>query len=526
MDYHLITLWFVSFSCLAGLIAMLRRIRSGVTGWIILYLGILLLNGVGWVWEQNWLIYAAALVWLLFALLPGLLALRYHRLFMEQRYAAARRLTSIISWLHPADGWREQPEIMLALELAQRGEMTKALEIFKRHEDMDSPTALAAMVNFYRLTGRWSEFLEWQTQHGAQFKMFPQFLHVLLRARGETGDLTGLIELYESNETKIAKLDPPVQRDLCRLMLFVFCGRRESVERLLRGPLRILPPATREFWLATADLAADKRESAKHQFEALLPKADPTLRLAIERRLAQISSPDPTPASHEPGILLRVETEHGQDERFGAQPTLFSRMAGGTQTLMLLNTLMFVAEVRLGGSTDADVLYRLGAMFTPAVQSGEWWRLIAAIFLHFGPLHLLMNMLALWVLGPFVEFAFGRWRFLCIYLLSGIGSMALVMALAIASRGEQLTVGASGCVMGLVGATGALMLRGWLKEKAQSARKRLIYMVAILVMQTLFDALVPQVSMTAHLSGAGIGFALGMILSHRLKSGQPSDQAE
>ena len=66
--------------------------------------------------------------------------------------------------------------------------------------------------------------------------------------------------------------------------------------------------------------------------------------------------------------------------------------------------------------------------------------------------------------------------------------------------GMQLTVGASGCIMGLVGATGALMLRGWLREKGLAAKRRLIAMLVIVAMQSLFDSVVPHVSMTAHLS--------------------------
>jgi rhomboid protease GluP len=71
--------------------------------------------------------------------------------------------------------------------------------------------------------------------------------------------------------------------------------------------------------------------------------------------------------------------------------------------------------------------------------------------------------------------------------------------------------------MGLVGATGALMLRGWLREKALSAKKRLIAMFLIVAMQSVFDSVVPQVSMTAHLSGALIGMVATMILPDRLR---------
>lgn len=79
--------------------------------------------------------------------------------------------------------------------------------------------------------------------------------------------------------------------------------------------------------------------------------------------------------------------------------------------------------------------------------------------------------------------------------------------------------------MGLVGATGALMLRGWLREKALAAKRRLVAIVVIVSMQTLFDSVVPQVSMTAHLSGALIGFAATMVLGDRLKPPPPQPPA-
>jgi rhomboid protease GluP len=215
-------------------------------------------------------------------------------------------------------------------------------------------------------------------------------------------------------------------------------------------------------------------------------------------------------------VIEHAVRELDHEERFEAAPGFLSRRARLTQALTLLNLVMFAVEFRLGGATNLETLYRLGALLPPAVRAGEWWRLAASLFLHVGGLHLAMNMVALWVLGPFVEFALGRWKFLLVYLLTGTGSMGVVMAFASGPTGQQMTVGASGCIMGLVGATGALMLRGWLKEKAISAGRRLALMFAIVAMQTTFDAFVPQVSMAAHLAGAAIGFGATMLLRDRL----------
>ena len=129
-----------------------------------------------------------------------------------------------------------------------------------------------------------------------------------------------------------------------------------------------------------------------------------------------------------------------------------------------------------------------------------------------------MNMLGLWLLGPFTEFALGSGRFVLVYLLAGIGSMTTVLVCSSGAQEISLTVGASGCVMGLIGASGALMLRGWLREKAPVAKRRLVVMLMIVSVQTLFDSVVPHVSMTAHLSGAFIGFLSTMVLQDRLLS--------
>jgi rhomboid protease GluP len=180
--------------------------------------------------------------------------------------------------------------------------------------------------------------------------------------------------------------------------------------------------------------------------------------------------------------------------------------------------VMFGAEIYFGGVTDFKTLDALGALHAPAVLAGEWWRLGTSLFLHFGALHLIMNMLALRLLGPFVEFALGFGRFLIVYLLAGIGSMGMVMSFGSGASPEQMTVGASGCIMGLVGATGALMIRGWLRERALSAKRKLVAVFLIIAMQTIFDAMIPQVSMTAHLSGALIGFATTVVLRDRLRT--------
>ena len=79
MDYDIVIFWLVCFSCLAGLAVTWMRVRFAAPGWIVLYLAVLLLSVTGWLWEQPAIIYAAAAMWFLLVLLPGLIGRLYNR---------------------------------------------------------------------------------------------------------------------------------------------------------------------------------------------------------------------------------------------------------------------------------------------------------------------------------------------------------------------------------------------------------------------------------------------------------------
>ena len=144
---------------------------------------------------------------------------------------------------------------------------------------------------------------------------------------------------------------------------------------------------------------------------------------------------------------------------------------------------------------------------------GEYWRLLTSLFLHYGPLHLLFNLYALFIIGPGLERAIGSIRFAICYLLSGLGSGIGVLSLRLfgLNSAEQL-VGASGCVMGLVGVWAGLLLR---HRHTPMAGRRLKNILVIVAIQTAFDLSTPQISMAAHMSGLLAGLALGLILAPR-----------
>ena len=176
--------------------------------------------------------------------------------------------------------------------------------------------------------------------------------------------------------------------------------------------------------------------------------------------------------------------------------------------LIALNAIAYLASEVLGGSTNPEVLIFLGALIPElAYIYGEWWRLLTATFLHFGLLHLFMNCFALYILGPFVERVLGKVRFLVVYLISGLASMGLIVGLNYYGMHESsLVVGASGSVMGIIGATAGIYFISWLRTRALSSTQQLKNIGIILLLQAAFDLSTPQVSFTAHFGGVVMGF--------------------
>jgi rhomboid protease GluP len=188
-----------------------------------------------------------------------------------------------------------------------------------------------------------------------------------------------------------------------------------------------------------------------------------------------------------------------------------ARKAYITHLFIVINLVYFLLEIYLGGSTNLQTLYYLGALIPQDVLAGQWWRLLSANFLHFGWIHLTTNMLSLYVIGPLVELTFGKIPFFLIYLLSGIGSMLFFSVLTIIHQENIILVGASAAIMGLVGTTLAIFLRMWWQERTKRSTIRLISIILIILFQSILDFLVPRVSFFSHLFGLIWGFCLGTI---------------
>jgi membrane associated rhomboid family serine protease len=136
------------------------------------------------------------------------------------------------------------------------------------------------------------------------------------------------------------------------------------------------------------------------------------------------------------------------------------------------------------------------------VAGGEWYRLVTSMFTHQEVWHIAFNMLGLWWLGGPLEAALGRARYIALYMVSGLAGSALTYA--IAGPSEQ-SLGASGAVFGLLGATAVLV-------------RRLNYdmrpVIGLLALNLLFTFTWGNIAWQAHVGGLVAGVVVGYAMVH------------
>jgi len=201
----------------------------------------------------------------------------------------------------------------------------------------------------------------------------------------------------------------------------------------------------------------------------------------------------------------------GSDRQFGSDRGSAISVSPVVLALIIVNVAVFILELLAGGSTNPTTLHRLGELDTSSVIfRHQYWRLLAALFLHYGPIHIFLNLFALLLLGPALERQIGGFLFAVCYLVSGIGSSIAVVLLTKLRLLEPVQlVGASGCIMGVVGTWTGFLLR---HRHAPLARQRLRNIFVIVLLQLAFDVVTPRVSMSAHLGGLFTGFLLGLLV--------------
>lgn len=190
-------------------------------------------------------------------------------------------------------------------------------------------------------------------------------------------------------------------------------------------------------------------------------------------------------------MVLSIFSDRGGDSLVGG--TGFGGLLGGITPLTDQGAVLGYAAFVPGGEPHG-------------VAAGEVYRLVTAMFLHYGVLHLLMNMWALWVLGRTLEAVLGPLRFLGLYLIAGLGGN--VAAYLFTAQNVQ-SAGASTAIFGLFAALFVIMRR--LGRDTSSV-------VPILVINLIFTFTIPNLSIAGHLGGLVTGGLMALILAYAPRS--------
>lgn len=178
-----------------------------------------------------------------------------------------------------------------------------------------------------------------------------------------------------------------------------------------------------------------------------------------------------------------------------------------TYSLIIINILIYLLEVYFSGSIfniDIYTLAYMGAKYNPLINQGEIYRLISAGFLHGGIVHLFFNMAALNSIGKEIESYFGRKKYLIIYMISLLGGS---FASYIFSE-ESVSVGASGAIFGLLGATLVFAV----KNRDKINKNYIRNIIEVIIFNIIIGLSISNIDNYGHLGGLIFGVIISFLL--------------
>lgn len=173
-----------------------------------------------------------------------------------------------------------------------------------------------------------------------------------------------------------------------------------------------------------------------------------------------------------------------------------------------VNVLAFLLLELLGDTESSEFMKAMGAVWPEyVVESGQYWRLLTATFMHFGFGHLINNMLILICAGPILENALGHIKYLILYACAGIGGSTLSCLMMVRSGDYAVSAGASGAIFGIIGALLWIVIRHRGRYETLTGRG-LLFMIALTVYYGISNA---GIDNWGHVGGLFAGFLLCVI---------------
>lgn len=213
------------------------------------------------------------------------------------------------------------------------------------------------------------------------------------------------------------------------------------------------------------------------------------------------------------GMTAQARDRNASRTQLVLEPLRGRRAWISVTTFLIASNLLVAGAMLIVGAglwhSSSAVQMAWGANFGPATKDGEWWRLGTAMFLHFGIVHLAMNMLALWDSGRLVERIFGPIRFAAIYFSSGLAGNLLSL---IVQGDRAVSGGASGAIFGIYGAFLVYLLHERRHLHPGDFRWMFWGAAAFSAITLTLGFLIPGIDNAAHVGGLVTGAAFGFVL--------------
>lgn len=211
---------------------------------------------------------------------------------------------------------------------------------------------------------------------------------------------------------------------------------------------------------------------------------------------------------------------------------VINRPAAFTIAFLVVNIFIYLM-MSLTGGADGPVLVAYGAKVNSLIrEAGEWWRFVTPVFLHvsvpgFGPMHLLVNMYSLFVLGPYVEKLYGSAKFVFFWIATGIAGVAAsyfassyemhegFLGSFLFRGGDGPSAGASGALFGLVGVLFVFGIKFRHELPEEFKRAFGVGMLPTILMNLFIGFAIPMIDNAAHLGGLLAGMVLALFVGYK-----------
>lgn len=512
MELEPILRWMVCFSCLLLLVQAVR-VPKGTGGLGLVCGAVLATTGVLMVLAPSTAGYWSAGLFSVVVMGPLVISRRVVTLAHRQDYGGAARL---LPFVVPVWGRRRVAQArrrFMALDRLDRdfeGGLDE-LETLSRDADEDSPSD---RLLYLLHSGQWNELLAFsRTSEALRYlDETPIAFAYVLRAYGELGCLDELVKAYERHRATVLYQRSSFHRLYIDGVVLSHLGRPDALERSLFGLPVPLGDEQKDSLRFVAFTRAGRREEAEQVAARLARSSSRILRRRMQAYRAApfepVGADTVTPEAQT--ILRRLETE---SLLHPPRPQVVMPPATGVIVATLVGVHIWV---ELFGSTGTRVgdLREFGALvirehFYALEHRIRPLTILTANYLHLNALHLALNAAGVWIFGRQLEAEIGGRRVFAVFVLSGPLALGTVAATLLLTDGPKgLFVGASGAVMGLVGASLAINLQRYRESKSPFRRRAFVVILVVVAAQTVFDLTHPQVSLGGHLAGVVWGALL------------------